>query len=191
MAKLRVSTDRLRKGMLITNSVFSHAGQEILEIKPIAERKAEFTESMQVAEETLSENLIALVNQDKDINVPQLVDVMNGVLEKAVDDASIGDMLFWMKESEGSLYRHAVNVSLLGQILAKWLRFTKEEIVTFTDKITQSYIQQKVLLSNGRTGHIVLLNKYNLTRPLVRCAGGVINLANHMDIHIVEFLERE
>lgn len=361
MAKLRVSTDRLRKGMIITNSVYSSSGmllvsentvvtKEILELltrhfvsyviaefppdnilakdlekhKSTAERKSEFQESVQIAEETLSESLMAIASQDKEINVPQLVGVMNGVLEKASDDASLCDMLFWMKKSKGNLYRHVINVSLVGQILAQWLNFTKEEIelvsvagllhdigimgfkqreqdcdalffkevlenkrgkyekhvlsgynmikdkpiddrikkailthheridrtgyplqvgienigivsrvlaiadtydilsmqesrenmisplnvlewlqelsynkldpnmlLTFTEKITQSYIQQKVLLSNGRKGRIVLLNKYNLPRPLISCDNCFINLAEQTDIRIVEFLDRE
>lgn len=365
MAKMRMHTDRLRKGMVISNDVYSNGGlllvnagtpvtkdvaallarhfieyvivefkesgaakpetasmEEVGQVKMTEQQKAEFKESIKVAENALSSSFKAIVYQNGDINVSGMLNMLNGILEKATNDVSLCDMLFSMKESKESLYRHSINVSLIGQMLAKWLKFSQEEIelvsitgllhdiglvglqkentnmdylffrevwenkkrqyekhvfdgyniiknkkidpriiqavlthheridqsgfpmqvpaaninkisrviavadaydiltmqkdenelvsplnvlnylqdlsytmldpsilITFIEKITISYIQKKVLLSNGKTGTIILLNKFNLPRPLVRSESVLIDLAERPDIQIVKFIE--
>lgn len=364
MAKMRIHTDRLRKGMVISNAVYSSAGlllvsentvvtkdvvmlltrhfieyvivetdppkaapsvseSEVAEDKPTKQQKEEFKVAIQAAEQNLSSSLKAIVYQDEEINVAGMLDMVNEMLEKAANDNHLCDMLFSMKESKESLYRHSINVSLLGQMLAKWLNFTDEEVelvtvagllhdigivelpnvdmdadldynffievlenrkrryekhvvngyniikdkdidprikqavlthherfdqsgfplkipihninkisrviavadtydiltmeeegnelmsplhvleylqdlsynkldpqilLTFIDKITYRYVHQKVLLSNGKVGNIILLNKYNLPKPLVRVNSAIIDLAEHPDIQIVKFV---
>ena len=283
------------------------------------EQREEFAKSMEVAEERLSGNLKAIMEQDAEIDVPELFEMVNEVFKKASGDVSLCDMLLSMKESQEGLYRHSLNVSLLGQVLARWLEFTDDEIEcvsvagllhdigilefkdvvpnneffndmwkntnhryekhvlngynklknkdidfrikqailthheridksgypmrvgienmnkisrviaiadtydiltmhvkdsenmsplevmnfledlsyskldpnmlrVFIDKVTNSYIQHEVLLSNGTTGKIIIINKHNIARPLVETSTGFIDLAVTAGIRIVKFL---
>jgi len=288
-------------------------------VKTTEQQRAEFAEHMKVAEQTLSGNLKAIVYQDKDIDVSGLLDVVNDIFEKASNDVSLCDMLISMKAFHASVYRHSINVSLLGQVLAKWLDFADDEIEcvsvagllhdigilefhdvvpnneffndmwkntnhhyerhvlngynkiknkdidyrikqailthheridksgypmrvgienmnkisrviaiadtydiltmhvgeektmsplevmkfledlsyskldpnmlrVFIDKVTNSYIQHEVLLSDGNIGKIIIINKHNIARPLVETSAGFIDLAVNTGVKIVKFL---
>ncbi len=282
------------------------------------EQKAEFAKSMEIAEHALSNNLKAIVYQNEEIDVPVLLEIVNEVFKKASNDVSLCDMLISMKESQEGLYRHSINVALLGQVLAKWLDFSDDEIEcvsiagllhdigvlefkdiefnseffrdmwknknhryekhvlngynkiknknidlrirqailthheridksgypmrvgienmnrisrviaiadtydiltmdvgeksmspldvmkyledlsyskldpnmlrVFIDKITNSYIQHEVLLSNGSTGRIIIINKSNIAKPLVETLAGFIDLGVTPGLRIVRFL---
>lgn len=57
-------------------------------------------------------------------------------------------------------------------------------ILTFLENITQTYIHNTVQLNDGRTGEIVLINKMNLTKPVIQCGNEFINLAEYPDLSI-------
>lgn len=361
MAKMKVHTDRLRKGMIIRNNVYTNTGlllvsentpvtKDILELLSkhfidyvIAEygqelasnpvhimsgaereekmrRKAAVKEEIHVAEKILSTTLQAIVSQDEEIDVNGLLGTVNNIIEQAEQNLSLADLLDSMRESQESLYKHSINVSIMGQILAKWLEFTKDEIemvtiagllhdigivnlkvenmdsgffkevwenkkrryekhvidgyniiknknidpqvkqavlthheridqsgfplqvpvtninkisrvvaiadtydiltmqekdeemfsalnvlkylqeltfskldpnmlITFIDKITHSYIQRTVELSDGRVGTIVTINKQSITKPLIKTETTFVDLIKHPDIEIVRFLD--
>ncbi|MBQ9120510.1 MAG: HD domain-containing protein [Lachnospiraceae bacterium] len=92
-----------------------------------AQQLAAFQESFQIAEETLSQSLKDIAYQDKDIDIPSLLDMVNSVIEKSGNDMNLCDMLFQMKQSAESLYAHSINVSLYAQLLTKWANYTAEE----------------------------------------------------------------
>lgn len=278
----------------------------------------EFKESFQIAEKALSENLGEIVENDKDVNVPILLDTLNQIMEKSKNDMNLFDMLLHMKKNVETLYTHSINVALLAQILAKWmnfdqsdmepiliaallhdigiLKFSKEEmknftfkqelergryekhtiygynlikdktidirikqailthherfdnsgfplqvssqninpisrviaiadvydtlvmkeekaealspflalkemeenhyhkldsqmLITFLTKVTHNFLQHTVLLNNGERGQIVLINKYNLSRPLVQVGSTFLDLATNADLYIKELLD--
>ena len=88
----------------------------------------EFTQTFQVAEESLSQNLRDIVEQDKDIDIQSMLNMVNSVISKADSEVSLFDMLYSMKNSSESLFSHSINVSLYAQMLGHWVDFTPEEI---------------------------------------------------------------
>ena len=55
--------------------------------------------------------------------------------------------------------------------------------------MADSYINKKVLLSNGTKGTIVLINKLSLSRPMIKLdRGGFIDLYTQRDISISRVL---
>ena len=280
----------------------------------------EFEENFHIAENALSENLKNIVTNEKDLDVPLLLGMLNNIVEKSENEVNLCDMLFTMKKSAEGLYTHSINVALWGQVLARWLDLKKEDIelvgtagllhdigllklnnsselpprftfhaemeggsyskhailgynllkekninikvkqavlthherqdgsgfplkvkheninhisriiaiadtydtmimaedgiqpkspfwllkrledtgyhkydsqmlMTFITHVTNNFIRHHVRLSNGLTGQIVLINKFNLTRPLVQVGNSFIDLSVKKDIGIVEILD--
>lgn len=278
----------------------------------------EFQQHFQVAENTLSQNLKDIVYQSKDVNVSLLLDTLNGVLDKSDNETNLTDMLMMMKKRTEGLYTHSINVALFGQILAKWLGCTKEEIefvsvagllhdigllkfskekqtnfkfrdelekgsyekhiiygynlikdqdvskdikqavlthherldgsgfplqvdrtninkisriiaiadtydtftmkeegvesmsafsavkrmeeisynkfdsqffMTFTSHIAETMIQHRVMLSDGREGQVVMINKYDLSRPLIQVGSGFVDLSKKKELFVKELLD--
>lgn len=67
-------------------------------------------------------------------------------------------------------------------------RFDSQMLMTFLSKITNTFIQHDVLLSNGQRGQIVLINKYNLSRPLIQVGSSFLDLAARTDLYIQALL---
>lgn len=88
----------------------------------------EFKESFIIAENTLTENLKDIVYNSKDVNVSLLLDTTNQILQKSNNEIDLFNMLRVMKKNTESLYTHSINVSIFGQILAKWVNCTQQEI---------------------------------------------------------------
>ena len=88
----------------------------------------EFSQTFQIAEEAISQNFKAIVEQDKDIDVPALVSTVQEVVNKAENDTELFDMLFSIRRTSENLYTHSVNVALYAQLLARWVGFSPEEI---------------------------------------------------------------
>ncbi len=68
--------------------------------------------------------------------------------------------------------------------------FTKYDpkyIITFLEGIVQTYINNNVRLNNKQTGEIVMINKFELSRPVVKVGDQFIDLSKHRDLYI-EFL---
>lgn len=166
MARLQVSVNRLRKGMVLAEDVYTKTGvilvaggspvtKEVVNLlsrhfidsvsveyqptsqaevspeeEPIVDEQQfeEFKETFEVAENTLSDNLKDIVYNSKDVNVPLLLDTMNGIIGKSNGETNLCNMLMMMKKNTESLYTHSINVSMFGQILAKWVNCSREEI---------------------------------------------------------------
>lgn len=64
-------------------------------------------------------------------------------------------------------------------------KYKPQYIMTFLEHIANTYINNNVLLSNGLTGKIVLINKQHLTRPVIQTTvHKFINLEKHPDIYV-------
>lgn len=88
----------------------------------------EFQENFQIAETALSDSLKNIVTNEKDLDVPLLLDMLNSLVENSGNEVNLCNMLFAMKKNAEGLYTHSINVALWGQVLAKWLNLSKEDI---------------------------------------------------------------
>lgn len=95
----------------------------------INEKKlAEATQIYKVAENTLAQNLKDIVQKDKEVDIPALLDLLQSVIDKADEELSIFDILHHMQKDSDTLYAHSINVALYAQLLARWANLESEEI---------------------------------------------------------------
>lgn len=92
------------------------------------EQQKEFNETFQVAEDSLSQSLKDIVEQDKDIDIQGMLDMVNSVISKADGDVNLFDLLHNMKKSSENLFSHSINVSLYAQMLGRWVGLAPDEI---------------------------------------------------------------
>lgn len=57
-------------------------------------------------------------------------------------------------------------------------------ILPFLENVASTYINTTVRLNDGRTGEVVLINKTALSRPLIKCGSGFIDLSEHPELKI-------
>ncbi len=57
-------------------------------------------------------------------------------------------------------------------------------ILTFLENIVDSYIRNRCLLSDGREGDIIFINKHRLSRPIVQCGTEYVDLSATPNIYI-------
>lgn len=62
-------------------------------------------------------------------------------------------------------------------------------LLTFITNVMETMIQRKVALSNGETGVIIMLNKYELFRPVVKVGEKFVDLSKSKDISIVDTVD--
>lgn len=62
-------------------------------------------------------------------------------------------------------------------------------LITFLDKIAHTLVQHQVVLSNGEIGRVVMINKNNLSRPLIQVGTAFIDLSARSDLIIKKVLE--
>lgn len=61
-------------------------------------------------------------------------------------------------------------------------------LTTFIEHVALNYVQHDVLLTDGRTGTILMINKTDLTRPLVQIGNLFVDLTKQKNIRIEKFL---
>ncbi len=57
-------------------------------------------------------------------------------------------------------------------------------ILTFLENVVNSYIRNRCLLSDGREGDIIFINKHKLARPIVQCGTEYVDLSATPDLFI-------
>ena len=67
-------------------------------------------------------------------------------------------------------------------------KYESKYILTFLEHIAESYMNNRVHLSNGMDGDVVFLNKNALSRPMVQCGNEFIDLSKETDIYIETFV---
>lgn len=65
-----------------------------------------------------------------------------------------------------------------------YTKYEAKYIFTFLEGIVQTYINNNVRLSNQMEGEIVMINKFDLSRPVVKVGDEFIDLSRNRDIHI-------
>lgn len=68
-------------------------------------------------------------------------------------------------------------------------KYDSQMLLTFVSRLINDSIQHEVRLNTGETGRIVMINKFNLTRPLIRTEDGFIDLSLRTDLDIAEVLD--
>lgn len=67
-------------------------------------------------------------------------------------------------------------------------KYDVQYLLTFLENVVNTYIQNRCLLSDGRKGEIIYINKEKLSRPMVQCGSEYVNLAEHHGLSIVELI---
>jgi putative nucleotidyltransferase with HDIG domain len=66
-------------------------------------------------------------------------------------------------------------------------KYDTKYILTFLQGIVETYIHNTVRLSNGLSGEIILINKLELSRPIVKSGEQYIDLSKKRELQIVSF----
>ncbi|MGB4657935.1 MAG: HD-GYP domain-containing protein [Mobilitalea sp.] len=64
-------------------------------------------------------------------------------------------------------------------------KYDAKYIMTFLEGIMQTYVNNSVILNNDMNGRIIMINKNDLSRPVVKVGTQFIDLRHHRDLHIV------
>ena len=68
-------------------------------------------------------------------------------------------------------------------------KYKPKYILTFLNRIANTYQSNRVMLSNGKSGNIVLLNDKHLSKPIVELSdGSFLDLSSQNEISIVAVL---
>ena len=67
-------------------------------------------------------------------------------------------------------------------------RFDPKYLYVFMENIVNTYMHNDVRLSDGRIGEIIMINKNELTRPIVKVGNAFVDLCNEKALSIVEIL---
>ena len=65
-----------------------------------------------------------------------------------------------------------------------YLKYDTKYLLTFLEGIVQTYINNNVRLNNHMEGEIVLINKFELSRPIVMVGDDFIDLSKHRNLYI-------
>lgn len=63
-------------------------------------------------------------------------------------------------------------------------KYDPKIIMTFLENIGAAYLNNLALLSDGRRGEIVMLNKMALSKPMIKCGDEFIDLTKHPELSI-------
>lgn len=69
-----------------------------------------------------------------------------------------------------------------------FLKFDPGYLMIFLERIIQSYLHNAVRLSDGREGEVVMINKFSLSKPVVRCGTTFIDLSKEPKLSIKSIL---
>ena len=88
------------------------------------------------------------------------------------------------------VYRDSLSPFTVVEIFQKegLQKYDPECILIFLERIVDTYVNSKVLLSDGQEGEVVMINKDYLSRPLIQTSTGFIDLAKVDGITIEKIL---
>ena len=67
-------------------------------------------------------------------------------------------------------------------------KYDTQMIMTFLENIVNTYMLNRVGLSNGMSGDIIFINKQRLSRPVVKCGNDYMDLSKEKDVRIDKLL---
>ena len=69
-----------------------------------------------------------------------------------------------------------------------YLKYDVRYLLPFLEGIVQSYINNRVRLTDGSVGEIIFINKQALSRPIVKIKDRFVDLSTEKDLVIEEIL---
>ncbi len=67
-------------------------------------------------------------------------------------------------------------------------KYDSKFIMTFLEHIAESYMNNRVRLSNGQEGDVIFMNRNALSKPLIQCGNEFIDLTKRTDLYIESFV---
>ncbi len=67
-------------------------------------------------------------------------------------------------------------------------KFEPQYLLTFLERIVNTYINNDVLLNNGEKGTVIMINKLRLSKPIIKTNTGFIDLSHEQDLYITKIL---
>ena len=67
-------------------------------------------------------------------------------------------------------------------------KYDPNVIMTFLSNIVNTFIANRVMLNNGKTGDIIFINPEHLSRPVVKCGNQFVDLAANKKLYIVAII---
>jgi putative nucleotidyltransferase with HDIG domain len=67
-------------------------------------------------------------------------------------------------------------------------KFEPKYLLPFLERIVNTYMNNDVLLNNGETGRIVMINQLYLSKPVIKTETGFIDLSTEPELYIVKIL---
>ena len=67
-------------------------------------------------------------------------------------------------------------------------KYDSRYILTFLRRIAESYLNERIKLSDGRAGKLIYINVHALSRPVVMVDGEAIDLRKEKDLKIIEIM---
>lgn len=67
-------------------------------------------------------------------------------------------------------------------------KFEPKYLLTFLDRIMSTYMNNDVLLNNGETGTIIMINKLYLSKPIIKTSDHFIDLSKEPELYIAKIL---
>ena len=67
-------------------------------------------------------------------------------------------------------------------------KYDAHYILTFLENVSNTYLHYNVLLSDGRVGQVVFINKNALSKPIVQCGDEMVDLSKIKDLHVDKIL---
>lgn len=86
------------------------------------------TQSVNLVKETFN----GMIRDNSKVDTEALISEVNNVLKNSENSIQVFDMLHCIRDYDDSTYVHCVNVSLICNVLGKWIGFSKEDIETLT-----------------------------------------------------------
>lgn len=69
-----------------------------------------------------------------------------------------------------------------------FLKYDPGFLMTFLERIVESYLHNLVRLSDGRVGEVILINRLSLSRPVIRIGDNYVDLSRERNIKIKEIV---
>ncbi len=116
----------------------------------------------------------------------------NGFLSEQVDDfakiVAIADVYDAMTSNRR--YRNAICPFDVVEEFEKegFLKFDPGFLMTFLERIVQSYMHNIVRLSDGREGEVIMINRLALSKPVIRSGSDYIDLSKDRKVSIIEII---
>jgi putative nucleotidyltransferase with HDIG domain len=116
----------------------------------------------------------------------------NGFVSEQIDDfakiIAIADVYDAMTSSRR--YRNAICPFDVVEEFEKdgFLKYDPGFLMTFLERIVQSYMHNMVRLSDGREGEVIMINRLSLAKPVIRSGNSYIDLSREHKISIIEII---